>query len=165
MRILYVQTFWRANCFKTHTCIHHCRCNSCCELWRACIVTSTKSLLDGPSPSLQLMFTGLQQWSSLSITDFITWVRSVWKHKAGAPCVCVCASSDEFRASTASLPLRDAVVCVCTYKHACTYVCVFLWKGCRGGWLNDSSDEGAGLKRLSLSKCPVPSMIALQPFF
>lgn len=158
MRILYVQTFWRANCFKTHTGTHHCRCEPLLPTLRG---LHGESLLDCPSPSLQLVFTGLRQWSSHSITDFITWVCSVWKHKAGAPCVCVCVSSDEFRASTASLQLRDAVAR--TSRHA--HMCVFMWKGCRGGWLNDSSDEGAGVKRLPLSKCLPPSMITLQPFF
>lgn len=124
MRII-SQTFWRGNCFKTHVHIT-ADANSCCKLWETCMPTSTKSFPDRPSPSLQLVFTGLWLWSSLSITDFITWVCSVWKNLPLPVCVCLCASSDEFRASTAGLPLRDAFVCVCTDQHLCTCVCVFM---------------------------------------
>lgn len=162
MRKLSVWTFCRHNCWKTHTYTPLLMWTLLLSLRGLYGDFHKKNLLNRSSSSLQLVFTGLQLWNSLSITEFIIWVEPqtnpVWKHKAGTPWVCVCggsAPSDEFRVRTANLPLWVAFV----------FVCVCVWQGCREVWLNESCDEGVGLKQLSLSKCLLPSRITLQQFF
>lgn len=139
--------------------------NSWCYLWGACMATSTKSLFNRSSSSLQLVFTGWWLWNSLSITGCITWewpqTNPVWKHRPGtSSCVCVCVCLRPLMSSGWGLQVSH-----CELLLVCVHVCVFMWQGCSEDWLNGSSDEGVGLKQLSLSKCHLPSRITLQQFF